>query len=96
MTRRDALAFAVLLAALPVGCTGPHSEFMARVARDCAAGDQAACNLMRSPPDPSAFSGVDGAQSSTPSLVQEDLEAMIRGMAQARSSPSVRPANGAR
>lgn len=96
MSRRGALAAAVLLAMAPVGCTEPRSEFMTRVAEDCAGGDRAACNLLRAPPDASAFNGVSGTRSGSRSLVQEDLEAMIRGMAQARAAPRIRPVDGAR
>jgi hypothetical protein len=96
VNRRGALAVAVLLAAAPIGCAEPRSEFMVRVAADCSAGDRAACHLLHAPPDPSAFSGLNDTQSGSRGLVQEDLEAMIRGMAQARSSPRFRPANGTR
>ena len=96
MNRRGVLVVAVLLAAAPVGCTEPQSEFMTRVAADCTAGDRAACHLLRAPPDASAFSGLGETRSGSRSLVQEDLEAMIRGMAQARATPRFRPADGAR
>lgn len=94
MTRRGALALAVLLAAAPVGCTEPRTEFMARVAEDCTAGDRAACNLLHAPPGDAAFSGLGGTRSR--SLVQEDLEAMMRGMAQARATSRPRLQDGAR
>jgi hypothetical protein len=96
VNRRGTLAVAVLLAAAPVGCTEPRSEFMTRVAADCSAGDRAACHLLNAPPDASAFNGLNDTQSGSRGLVQEDLEAMIRGMAQARSSPRFRPADGTR
>jgi len=96
MNRRGALAVAVLLAAAPVGCTEPRMEFMARVAEDCTAGDRAACNLLRAPPSRSAFSGLSETRSGSRKLVQEDLEAMIRGMAQARATPRPRLQDGAR
>ncbi len=96
MTRRGALAVAVLLAAAPIGCTEPRMEFMARVAQDCTAGDRAACNLLRAPPGDSAFSGLSETRSRSRSLVQEDLEAMMRGMAQARATSRPRSQDGAR
>ncbi len=96
MTRRGALALAVLLAAAPVGCTQPRTEFMARVAEDCTAGDRAACNLLHAPPGDAAFSGLGSTRSRSRSLVQEDLEAMIRGMAQARATSRPRLQDGAR
>ncbi len=96
MNRRSAIALAILLAAAPVGCTEPRMEFMARVAEDCTAGDRAACNLLRAPPNASAFSGLGEARSSSRKLVQEDLEAMIRGMAQARATSRPRLQDGAR
>lgn len=96
MTRRGAMALAILLAAAPVGCTEPRTEFMARVAQDCTAGDRAACNLLRSPPGDSAFSGLGETRSNSRKLVQEDLEAMIRGMAQARATSRPRSQDGAR
>lgn len=94
MTRRGALALAVLLAAAPVGCTEPRTEFMARVAEDCTAGDRAACNLLHAPPGDAAFSGLGSTRSRN--LVQEDLEAMMRGMAQARATSRPRLQDGAR
>ena len=96
MNRRGALALAVLVAAAPVGCTEPRSDFMARVAEDCKAGDRAACNLLRSPPADGAFNGLSRTPSATRSLVQEDLEAMLRGMARARTAARPRQADGAR
>ncbi len=94
MTRRGALALAVLLAATPVGCTEPRTEFMARVAEDCTAGDRAACNLLHAPPGDAAFGGLGSTRSRN--LVQEDLEAMMRGMAQARATSRPRLQDGAR
>lgn len=96
MSSRAVTALAILLAVLPLGCTEPRADFMARVAEDCAAGDRAACNLLRAPPSASAFDGLNETRSGSRALVQEDLEAMIRGMAQARAAPRVRPADGAR
>ena len=96
MSRRAALALAVLLAAAPIGCTEPRSEFMARVTEDCNAGDRAACNLLRAPPADGAFSGLSDTPSASRSLVQEDLEAIMRGMARARTTPRPRPENGSR
>ena len=94
---RAVLGLAVALAVLPLGCTEPRTDFLARVAEDCAAGDQAACGLLRAPPSASAFDGLGSTRASTRSLVQEDLEAMIRGMAQARATPRPRvPVGGAR
>ncbi len=96
MNGRSAVALAILLAALPVGCTEPRSDFMTRVAEDCAAGDQAACSLMRAPPGGSASSGLGDVRFRDRTLVQQDLEAMIRGMEQARLTPRVRPLDGSR
>jgi len=96
MNRRAIAALAILMAALPLGCTEPRADFMARVAEDCAAGDRAACNLLRAPPSASAFDGLGDTRSGSRSLVQQDLEAMIRGMAQARAAPRVRAVDGAR
>lgn len=96
MNRQGALALALLLAALPVGCTEPRSDFMTRVTEDCAAGDRTACSLLQAPPADGAFSGLSETRSRSRSLVQEDLEAMIRGMAQARAAPRVRRVDGAR
>lgn len=96
MSRRVVTALAVLLAALPLGCTEPRTDFLTRVAEDCTAGDQAACSLLRAPPSAAAFDGLGDTRSRSRALVQEDLEAMIRGMAQAHAAPRVRPADGAR
>ncbi len=73
----------LFLGFLLAGCAEPQSAFMARLAEDCSAGDQAACHLMRAPLGASAFSSLADTQSRSRGLVEEDLEAMIRGMAQA-------------
>ena len=72
------------------GCAEPQSAFMSRLSEDCTAGDQAACHLMRAPPGASAFSSLADTQAGSRSLVQEDLEAMIRGMAQAHEAGRLR------
>ncbi len=79
-----------LVVFLLAGCVEPQSGFMARLAGDCAAGDQAACHLMRAPPGASAFSSLADTQSRSRKLVEEDLEAMIRGMAQAHETGRLR------
>lgn len=81
---------AILVGFLLAGCAEPQSGFMARLAGDCAAGDQAACHLMRAPPGASAFSSLADTQSRSRKLVEEDLEAMIRGMAQAHEAGRLR------
>lgn len=80
----------LLAAFLLAGCAEPQSGFMARLAGDCAAGDQAACHLMRAPPGASAFSSLANTQARSRKLVEEDLEAMIRGMAQAHEAGRLR------
>jgi len=67
---------------------------MSRVAEDCRAGDQASCNLLRAPPTADAFSSLPNARPGIRTLVQEDLEAMIRGMSQARNAPRYRQGGG--
>ena len=80
----------LLAGLLLAGCAEPQSAFMGRLSEDCAAGDQAACHLMRAPPGASAFSSLGDTQFRSRSLVQEDLEAMIRGMAQAHETGRLR------
>jgi len=87
MARHNA---SLLLIVLLSGCVEPQSAFMSRLAEDCTAGDQAACHLMRAPPDASAFSSLADTQSRSRKLVEEDLEAMIRGMAQAYEAGRLR------
>ena len=96
MRRRIAMTLAVLMAAAPIGCTEPRSEFMARLTEDCSAGDRAACNLLRAPSADGAFSGLSETPSASRSLVQEDLEAIMRGMARAHATPRARAEDGAR
>lgn len=85
---------ALLLAAAVLACTEPRADFMTRVAEDCRTGDQAACNLLKAPPNADAFSGLPNTRPGTRTLVQEDLEAMIRGMSQARNAPRYRREGG--
>lgn len=80
----------LLLAFLLAGCADQQSAFMGRLAEDCAAGDRAACHLLRAPPGASAFSSLADTQSRSRKLVEEDLEAMIRGMAQAHEAGRLR------
>lgn len=81
------VVFGLLAALLPAGCAEPGADFMAQLGKDCAAGDRAACNVLRAPPDASAFQRIPGARESTRLLVEQDMEAIIRGMAQARAAP---------
>ena len=85
---------ALVSAAVLPACTEPRADFMSRVAEDCRAGDQASCNLLRAPPNADAFSALPNARPGTRTLVQEDLEAMIRGMDQARNAPRYRRDGG--
>lgn len=87
MARHNAPLLLVLLLS---GCAEPQSAFMTRLVEDCTAGDQAACHLLRAPPGASAFSSLADTQSRSRRLVQEDLEAMIRGMAQAHETGRLR------
>ena len=87
MTR---LSLSLIIGVVLAGCAEPQSAFMGRLSEDCAAGDQAACHLMRAPPGASAFSSLADTQSRSRGLVQEDLEAMIRGMAQAHEAGRLR------
>ena len=80
----------LLISLVLAGCAEPQSAFMGRLSEDCAAGDQAACHLMHAPPGASAFSSLADTQAGSRSLVQEDLEAMIRGMAQAHETGRLR------
>lgn len=96
MTWRSAIFLVPVLlvaAGLPA-CTEPRADFMTRVAEDCRAGDQASCNLLRAPPNADAFASLPSARPGTRTLVQEDLEAMIRGMSQARNAPRYRRDGG--
>ena len=97
MSPRSACFLAIVLALVgPTGCAEPQSDFLARVAEDCRAGDRAACNLLRAPPDASAFYGVPGARAELRTLVQQDMEALIRGLEQAHAGVRPRLRDGAR
>lgn len=96
MTRHSPLVLlpALLMAATLPSCAEPRADFMTRVAEDCRAGDQASCNLLRAPPNADAFSNLSSTRPATRALVQQDLEAMIRGMDQARNAPRYRRDGG--
>ena len=97
MRKREVWLLALALAAAgPTGCVEPRSDFLARVAEDCKAGDPAACSLLRAPPDSSAFEGVPGGRADLRTLVQQDMEALIRGMEQANANLHPRLRDGAR
>ena len=84
---RPGLLMGALLVTLSAGCAEPNRpDFLVRLQEDCRSGDQDACGLLALPNAPAA------GRSSQPgvrprSLVQRDVEAIMRGMDRTRATP---------
>ena len=87
----ETLAFARRVAALMLGlilagCSTLSSDFLAHSQRDCERGDREACRMLAAMNPPKA----DRTVPPRPTQVQMDVQAIMRGMQQARSSSTAR------
>nr|WP_294566320.1 hypothetical protein [uncultured Rhodopila sp.] len=83
--RGAALAVALLLA----GCQAARPDFTERTRQDCVQGDQEACRMLDAMlPQPVPLKPRTSAkpQPAHPSRVQTDVQAIMKGMEQARES----------
>ena len=79
----------MLIAALMLaGCQAQRPDFTERSRQDCAQGDQEACRMLEAlnPPEPQKPQKPVKAPPVHPSRVQTDVQAMMKGMEQAKVS----------
>jgi hypothetical protein len=81
----------LILACVLAGCAAPRPDFTERTRQDCARGDRDACRMLEAfdpsrpakppPPPPKRV------ERPRPTRVETDVQAIMRGMEQARSIP---------
>jgi hypothetical protein len=88
LTTGRRLAVATLTLVLP-GCQVAHPDFTDRSRQDCEHGDQEACRMLDAlnAPQPATPSPARSKPSPRPTPLQIDVQTIMKGMAQARSSP---------
>lgn len=77
---------ALMLGLMLAGCSVFHPDFLEHSQRDCERGDREACSMLAAMNPPK----VDRTVPPRPTQVQMDVDAIMRGMRQARSSSTTR------